>query len=614
MLPSTATYSIGSSIVRDKVSQQYNTSSADEHLLAAQFRREHPGLISSGEKCFESIFGSSKENKVASSVTIETETAQEPGLERNNTTSSSSAVTPNVEINNTPKSNDESTKQFPKPRSVISVGGSRHSRSQSSHSNTCTFKTALARHRYRSRSNNSSRNSNKYMADNHRSRSRTKHSKRLIAERVSTRRRSRSQSNYSYQNNRHNAEVVSAGNRSISRPSYRSDTHSVAGNYRSRSPKNRSSNLCSTKTTRCRSGSRSSYSCRNNAQSVTSNSRSRPPSYRSNGRSTETVSAASRARSRSSISSAAENHRSRSSSKQPFRNSSHRPRSQISNSNGSIHSGSRGSKSARHQSRSLSDHFSAGSTQSVLSSHRSRSPSFNSSGRSIQSMPSTHRSNSRSNRSNPINISSMATNSRTMSRSNRRSKDHNSRDHHPTASKHRSGGGHSSKKLNQLPTCSRSGPKQLNPTKITEMCIEAMYKLNQERRSNRQRNICSTQSSSLNCSQPANNARGSTMQTLADDVKELSKVVKENNRLLLENDRRLTRLEVTTNKMFILIRDVADGVNARVLLGNAMRGDIRPPKGFRMPKLPVKGVRELTIINREFKEDEYFNFMVNSCF
>ncbi|KAJ6646903.1 hypothetical protein Bhyg_02117 [Pseudolycoriella hygida] len=55
-----ATYSIGSKIVREKVSQCYNTSSADEHFCREKFRREHPGLVSKGDQCFENLFADAK--------------------------------------------------------------------------------------------------------------------------------------------------------------------------------------------------------------------------------------------------------------------------------------------------------------------------------------------------------------------------------------------------------------------------------------------------------------------------------------------------------------------------------------------------------------------------
>lgn len=56
----TATYSIGCNIAKEKAAQKYNTSSADEYMQAARFRREHPGLIHNGEQSFENIFANAK--------------------------------------------------------------------------------------------------------------------------------------------------------------------------------------------------------------------------------------------------------------------------------------------------------------------------------------------------------------------------------------------------------------------------------------------------------------------------------------------------------------------------------------------------------------------------
>lgn len=52
----TVTYSCGRALVREKCSQKYNTSSADEHLSAAKFRRQHPGLSSRNYTSFEDLF------------------------------------------------------------------------------------------------------------------------------------------------------------------------------------------------------------------------------------------------------------------------------------------------------------------------------------------------------------------------------------------------------------------------------------------------------------------------------------------------------------------------------------------------------------------------------
>lgn len=67
----TATYSCGRALVREKCSQNYNTSSADEYLQAANFRRQHPGLSSLNLESFEDLFA--KKKTVNSVVNCETE-------------------------------------------------------------------------------------------------------------------------------------------------------------------------------------------------------------------------------------------------------------------------------------------------------------------------------------------------------------------------------------------------------------------------------------------------------------------------------------------------------------------------------------------------------------
>lgn len=49
-------YAKGYTVLRDKCSQKYNTSSADDHIAAKDFRRKHPVLALRGDKAFESVF------------------------------------------------------------------------------------------------------------------------------------------------------------------------------------------------------------------------------------------------------------------------------------------------------------------------------------------------------------------------------------------------------------------------------------------------------------------------------------------------------------------------------------------------------------------------------
>lgn len=62
----TVTYSCGQVLVREKCAQKYNSSSAEEHINAAKFRRLHPGLSSTVTGSFEDVF--KKKKSIESSV------------------------------------------------------------------------------------------------------------------------------------------------------------------------------------------------------------------------------------------------------------------------------------------------------------------------------------------------------------------------------------------------------------------------------------------------------------------------------------------------------------------------------------------------------------------
>lgn len=151
--------------------------------------------------------------------------------------------------------------------------------------------------------------------------------------------------------------------------------------------------------------------------------------------------------------------------------------------------------------------------------------------------------------------------------------------------------------------------------------VEAMYKLHQRKQAqNLQNNRAGLAHSSRGSNHPPNRSNDSRklvlsndtalLKTLVKDVKQLTEFVYKNNKRFVENDRRSTRLEVTVNKMFIMLGDLSNGINVRMLLGNSTR-EARPPKGYHAPRLPVKRLKDLTIINRDFKNKDFFNFMVN---
>lgn len=102
------------------------------------------------------------------------------------------------------------------------------------------------------------------------------------------------------------------------------------------------------------------------------------------------------------------------------------------------------------------------------------------------------------------------------------------------------------------------------------------------------------------------------IQTLVKEVREIKKIVTKNDRRFVESDRRLTRLEVTANKTFIVLGDLSNEMNVRMLLGNTLQREEKPPKGFRTPKLPIKRINELCIVDKDLGNQGFFNYLVSN--
>lgn len=104
------------------------------------------------------------------------------------------------------------------------------------------------------------------------------------------------------------------------------------------------------------------------------------------------------------------------------------------------------------------------------------------------------------------------------------------------------------------------------------------------------------------------------IKALIDDVNQLANTVNKNNRRFIENDRRLTRIEVTLNKTFVMLGDLTNAINTRMSLvgnSNSLCKEDKLPRGFHMPRLPIDRLKELTIINRDLKNEEFFNILVS---
>lgn len=102
----------------------------------------------------------------------------------------------------------------------------------------------------------------------------------------------------------------------------------------------------------------------------------------------------------------------------------------------------------------------------------------------------------------------------------------------------------------------------------------------------------------------ANNYDSTT--DLINVVRKLDDTLSKNNQQLKEYDRRLHRMEITVNKILVLVGD---------LNGNAAPiHEIENEHGFEIPKLPIKTSSELAVMKRKLKDKEFRDFFVSFCY
>lgn len=86
-------------------------------------------------------------------------------------------------------------------------------------------------------------------------------------------------------------------------------------------------------------------------------------------------------------------------------------------------------------------------------------------------------------------------------------------------------------------------------------------------------------------------------------------------RSIVDIDRRMTRMEVTINKIFVMVGDVIKQTNKNLRLKNdssnnaASKAEI--PKNFAVPEFPLDRVNKLAIFNKMIKSKEIYDFMVS---
>lgn len=99
-----------------------------------------------------------------------------------------------------------------------------------------------------------------------------------------------------------------------------------------------------------------------------------------------------------------------------------------------------------------------------------------------------------------------------------------------------------------------------------------------------------------------------SVQDLMKVVKKIGETIKQNNQLLKDNDRRLHRMEVTVNKVLVLVGDLNGN-------GAALQDELLNEQGFEIPDLPITTTQELTVMKRKLKNKEFRVFFVSFfCF
>lgn len=103
-----------------------------------------------------------------------------------------------------------------------------------------------------------------------------------------------------------------------------------------------------------------------------------------------------------------------------------------------------------------------------------------------------------------------------------------------------------------------------------------------------------------------NNSRGSSSRDLINVVQNLTETLDKSIQQFKEYDRRLHRMELTVNKIFVLVGD---------LNGNAapIHDEIENGHGFEIPNLPIKSTNELAVMKRKLKNKEFRDFFVSFC-
>lgn len=547
-----ASYSIATSIVREKCSQNYNTSSADDHVEAARFKRAHPALVFQKEKLnIENLFEKAaaiKKNRGNLNSKLKKPEQQNEENEtivslESQPSASTTSINVDGELNKSNKSHQSvqplSEKSFfqdtgRKKAHQNESNAPRNIRTQSDENQISVLTNQENVNNLKLVESSTTVLTAPVLQDNSGLLSKTETYNRLRKEFLS-----RSKGKCGSNNRSRSASRRSSGSCSNLPNSIRSVTRRSGSRSNRRSSSSPSARRSNSRYTRRTSGSRSSQR--------SSGSRS---SGRSSGNRSSRRSSGNRSTRRSSGS--------RSSRRTSGSRSSRR---------------SSGTRSSRCSSGSRSSRRSSGNRSSRRSSgNRSRRRSSgNRSTRPSSGSCSSRRSRSRLNRrSNSIRSPSSG------SRSARRSS------HPGRRLSHRSSSRNTSHRSVQSGLSFRPATQHSSP----DRSLHKMYNFHSAEGNDR-------------------------LKTLTNSVNEMRNLLSKIERRNTENDRRLSRVEVTANKTFVLVGDLVNAYDARTSLVSKSR-ELRLPRGYRMPKLPIKHRHELSILMRDLKNKDFFSFLVSS--
>lgn len=555
------TYHAGFKLVKQKCSQRYNTSSADEHIQAADFRRKHPGLI--GES-FENVFSKTTSIVNASVEVLGGESTANASVEYlDDEESVKEPAIVNKSINEVVSASIVGEKSV-----VVSKG--------TTSKPTKTSNDAMV--------NNSGDIDETVLASN----------KQTVCSNASHHRHSQlicHPSSHSLNQQMRNSRSRSKSVQSL-RPSPSSRNKNTSGERSSRHSRSSESNPSRSRSRESKnsSGRRSSR----HSQSSESN-RSRSRSRESKNSSGQRFSRHSQSRSRSRESRNSSGQRSsRHSESSDNRSSSFRWRhSPLRLNSGNLSRSVNQQPSTNLRSQSKSDR------ESHSDQRRHSGPGSSSFQSYFRSKPDHSSRISHQHQSGNSCISRGRYSHRRSNSTGRRFNHSRHSDAVQSISKQSSSQQIHSRRHAKISSNGKSNRKQLINEKAQRCQNRKDFRSNEHIVAGRRNkavvsNGRQSQTTARN-SPSASTSPNASVEQLIASVNELTEVVKRSTDKLAQNDRRLNRLEVTINKIFIMVGDMNGN--------NRIQEENDPDIDF--PELPIVSEDELYFVHRQLKDNEF---------